>query len=405
MRRYFKLIIVLVLFFPVSGCLKKPAPALPPSYTELTTNLKTGDIVHIQTGYVVSEKNMIDIIRGSRIIYIGETHDNIEAHRVQLDVIKKLYELDPDNLSIGMEMFPKSYQKVLDKWSRGELTEKEFIKQVKWYSTWGTDFKYYADIFSFIKEKKLPLIGLNVPQEIIKDMRINGIERTKEIYKEDIPEIDTSDPYYLSFMKSYFSGHGSTGRGLETFIQIQAMWDEIMAKTVVDYLARKDGMKMVVLAGGNHVNYGFGIPRRAFRQMPLPYRIIIPKEISIPEDKKEKLMNVDLPDMKIPVADFLWMVNYTDFDNEKIRLGVMIDDTQGKIVVKSIIPASLAEKSGITAGDVISKFNNEILTENSDLIYLLDKEKPGNHAVLEIIRGEAHLKIDVTLTISSSKIH
>jgi uncharacterized iron-regulated protein len=403
MRRCFNFIAVLILFFSINGCLKKPL--LPSSYTDLVANIKTGDIVHTQTGYIVSEKEMIDIIKDSRIIYIGETHDNVEAHRVQLEVIKKLYELYPDNLSVGMEMFPKSYQKVLDKWSRGELTEKEFIKQVKWYTTWGTDFKYYADIFGFIKEKKLPLIGLNVPQEIIKDMRINGVERTKEIYKEDIPEIDTKDPYYLSYMKSYFSGHGSTGRGLDTFIQIQAMWDEIMAKTVVDYLARKDVMKIVVLAGGNHVNYGFGIPRRAFRQLPLPYRIIIPEEISIPEDKKYKLMEVDLPDLNIPVADFLWMVNYADFDNEKIRLGVMIDDTLGKVAVKSIIPDSLAEKSGIMAGDIISKFNDEILTETSDLIYLLDKEKPGNQAVLEIIRGDEHLKMNVILTTSPPKTH
>lgn len=152
MRRGFNFIVVLTLFFSVSGCLKKPA--LPSSYTDMITGLKAGDIVHTRTGYVVSEKNMIDIISDSRIIYIGETHDNIEAHRVQLDVIKKLYELNPDNLSVGMEMFSKSYQKVLDKWSRGELTEREFIKQVKWYSTWGMDFKYYADIFNFVKEKK-----------------------------------------------------------------------------------------------------------------------------------------------------------------------------------------------------------------------------------------------------------
>jgi membrane-associated protease RseP (regulator of RpoE activity) len=176
------------------------------------------------------------------------------------------------------------------------------------------------------------------------------------------------------------------------------MWDEIMAKTVVDYLARKDGMKMVVLAGGNHVNYGFGIPRRAFRKMPVSYRIITPEEISIPEDKKNKLMDVDLPDLNIPAADFFWMVNYTDLDKEKIRLGVMIDDTQGKVIAQSIVKDSLAEKSGIMAGDVINKFNEEILTDNSDLIYLLDKEKPGNQAVLEIIRGDEHIKINVILT-------
>ncbi|MEW6086792.1 MAG: ChaN family lipoprotein [bacterium] len=403
MRKYFKFFAVLFLFFSLNGCLKKTK--LPLSYSDLAVNLKAGDIIHIQTGFVISVENMIDIIKDSRIIYIGETHDNIEAHHVQLEVIKKLHELYPDNLSVGVEMFPKSYQKILDKWSMGELTEKEFIRQTNWYSTWGINYKYYADIFNFIKEKKLPLIGLNVPREILKDMKISGIDITREKYREDIPDIDMNDPYYISYMKSYFSGHGSTGRGLDTFIQIQAMWDEIMAKTLVDFLTRNNGMKIVVLAGGNHVKYGFGIPRRAFRKMPLPYKIIIPREVSIPEDKKDKLMDVDLPDLNIPAADFFWMVNYTDLDKEKIRLGIMTDDTQGKIVVKSILPESLAEKSGILAGDIVSMYNDEDLTEVSDLIYLLDKEKPGNHAVLEILRGGETLKIDIILTITSPEPH
>lgn len=394
MLKYFKyLVVVLFLFF--SGCLKKPA--LPSSYFDLTASLKEGDIVHIQTGYVIGEKDMINITKNSRVIYIGETHDNVKAHHVQLEVIKKLYELYPNNLAVGVEMFPKSCQEVLKKWSSGELTEKEFIKQTKWYSVWGINYKYYADIFNFIKEKKLPLIGLNVPQEIIKDIRINGIERTKEKYIEDIPEVDTSDPYYISYMKSYFSGHGNMGRGLDTFIQIQTVLDEIMAKTVVDFLTQSDGMKIVVLTGGGHVEHGFGIPRRAFRKMPFPYTIIIPKEISIPEDKKDKLMNVDLPDLNIPAADFFWMVNYTDLDNGKIRLGIITDDTQGKIIVKNIIPNSLAEKSGIMDGDIIQKFNGEILVEVSDLICLLDNEKPGNHAIIEILRDGKELKMDIIL--------
>jgi S1-C subfamily serine protease len=53
----------------------------------------------------------------------------------------------------------------------------------------------------------------------------------------------------------------------------------------------------------------------------------------------------------------------------------MTDDSLGQIVVKDIIPNSLAQKSGIMAGDIVNKYNGEVLTEVSDLIYLLDKEK------------------------------
>ena len=47
-------------------------------------------------GYVtVSVDQMIDTVAESRVIYVGETHDNIEAHRAQLEVIRQLSERFP----------------------------------------------------------------------------------------------------------------------------------------------------------------------------------------------------------------------------------------------------------------------------------------------------------------------
>ena len=55
--------------------------------------LANDEILHLPTGLKVSFDQMQDAISSSRVIYIGETHDNIEAHRVQLEVIKDLIHL------------------------------------------------------------------------------------------------------------------------------------------------------------------------------------------------------------------------------------------------------------------------------------------------------------------------
>ena len=50
-----------------------------------------------------------------------------------------------------------------------------------------------------------------------------------------------------------------------------------------------------MVAGGNHVSYGFGIPRRAFRRLPASYLLIGGAEIDISADKQDRFMDVDLP--------------------------------------------------------------------------------------------------------------
>ncbi len=69
-------------------------------------DLDAGQILHLPTGLLVSREQMMDSISASRVIYIGETHDNIEAHKVQLQIIQLLAEKYP--LAIGLEMFRHS---------------------------------------------------------------------------------------------------------------------------------------------------------------------------------------------------------------------------------------------------------------------------------------------------------
>ena len=83
--------------------------------------LKENEILHLPTGVTVTVEQMIDTISGSRVIYVGETHDNIEAHRVQLEIIRRLHEKFPGQISVGMEMFRRSAQEDLDRWHKGNL--------------------------------------------------------------------------------------------------------------------------------------------------------------------------------------------------------------------------------------------------------------------------------------------
>ena len=48
-------------------------------------SLEKGNIVHLPTGVTVTKEEMIEMIADARIVYVGESHDNVDAHQVQLD--------------------------------------------------------------------------------------------------------------------------------------------------------------------------------------------------------------------------------------------------------------------------------------------------------------------------------
>ena len=115
---------------------------------------------------------MQDVISSSKVIYIGETHDNTEAHRVQLKIIEDLAQRFPGKLSVGMEMFRRSAQKDLDRWSKGELPLKELKKLFR--KNWGTGYELYKPIFDFTNKNHIPLIGLKSSKKTEDLFRKNG---------------------------------------------------------------------------------------------------------------------------------------------------------------------------------------------------------------------------------------
>ena len=61
------------------------------------------------------------------LVCIGESHDNELHHRVQLQIIKALFARD-ERLGVGLEMFQRPYQGVLDRYLRGDLAEADDVR-------------------------------------------------------------------------------------------------------------------------------------------------------------------------------------------------------------------------------------------------------------------------------------
>jgi uncharacterized iron-regulated protein len=354
----------------------------------LKENPEVGEIYHLPTGAILSFEGAMDMISGARLVCVGETHDNLEAHRVELNILRELYRRFPGGVAIGMEMFREPDQEVLDRWTKGELSEIEFLRATKWYENWGSDFGYYRDILVFARENRIDVVALNPPRELQEAVRESGLDNVPERFRASLPKIGEPDPYQRAAMKAVYGAHIQSEGMFEAFFRVQLLWEETMALRIAEYLRspRGEGKKLVTLTGGWHVKYGFGIPKKVIRRMPVPYAIVLPEEISIPEEKKDQVMDVDLPSIPLLPGDFLWVVRYEGLEGKQVLMGVRLAAKDNEVLVEGVLPGSPAEKAGILSGDRILYFEGQRVLDVTDLILRVREKKQGDEAAVVVRR-------------------
>lgn len=336
------------------------------------------------------------MLGAARIIYVGETHDNINSHKVQIEILTALIERYPQKVAVGLEMLTRSSQEPADQWISGKLDEKEFVKV--WTENWSNDFQYYRSILHYMREHKTPLVALRAPGDWLKKVKkTESADQLKE-NDDELPQMDLEDPYHRAHMKAFFGKHPRGGQNFETFYRVQVLWDESMAKSIAEYLQSKQGQdkKILIFCGGNHMQYGFGIPRRVFRRLPLPYAIVLPMTVHVPPEQEHKLMAVTLPEIPLLPGDFAWIVSYEDLSDRKVYLGVMIRDTDDGVKVLGTMKNLTAEKAGLQKNDIITALDGEQIQTNFDLTYLIGLKKPGEKGVIEVLRDKKPLSLEVT---------
>jgi uncharacterized iron-regulated protein len=359
--------------------------------------LAEGTILHVPTGVELTRSQLVDLLAGARIVYVGEAHNNVRHHRIQLDILRALADRFPGKVAVGMEMFQRPSQPDLDRWSHGELDEPAF--QTVWYENWTEDYDYYRDILTFIRDRRIPLLALNASERTARALAEGGPSALPADERPLIPDIDTSDPFHRRQMETVFGAHAK-GAGFEAFYRTMLLWDETMAQTVAEFVTSPAGRDktLVVFAGGGHVAHGFGIPRRAFRRAPVPYVTVVPhtRVADAPADRPDLVMNVEPVTLPLPVADIVWATGYEDLEGSKVRLGVRIEPGNGGVVVNGVEADSAAARAGVREGDLIVAVDGEAVRKPVDLIRRIRARRPGDHASLGVARGPQTLTIDVS---------
>ncbi|MFZ0133989.1 MAG: ChaN family lipoprotein [Desulfobacterales bacterium] len=237
---------------------------------------------------------VIPQLKKDRVILVGEHHTDENHHRMQLEVIRQLHEAGVP-LAIGMEMFRRDSQPDLDLWVAGKIDEKEFEKIYD--ANWSYPWRLYRPILLYARENRIPVIGLNVPGAITRQVARAGYQSLSEEQKSELGNVTCRvDKDYMEFIQQAFGGHAHTELNFIYFCEAQMVWDTVMAVTALEYIERHPDTLMVILAGTGHV-------RKQAVATQIRNRTAIPLSVFLPEE--DGSIEKDLVDRKD--ADYVWL--------------------------------------------------------------------------------------------------
>lgn len=227
-----------------------------------TAHVRAGEILDLRTNRIATVDSIAAAADSTKFVYVGESHDHPEHHAFQAQVIEALAKRGR-NVVVGFEMFTRPVQDALNPWTLGWWSVEEFIERSEWKTQWGFPFEIYQPIFEVTKQRRIPMVALNVPRDWVRAVGREGYGALTAEQKSELPsDLDLGNSNHRTVFNALMGGHPPTGPGGENIYAAQVLWDEGMADTALKYLAAlppSPRTVMVVIAGSGHVMYGQGI--------------------------------------------------------------------------------------------------------------------------------------------------
>ena len=355
-------------------------------------------VLDARTGAAVTPAEVAQKLSKARLVFLGESHTNAEFHRVQLQVIRELAKAGKKVL-VGLEMYPVAEQPALDLWNAGSVSEAGFVEKSAWYRNWGYHWDYYRDVFLLCREVKATLHGVNVPRELVSDVRKKGFDGLTAEQKALLPpKIDTENADHLRLFRAFFGEEDAMHSASmpeamwQGMFRAQCTWDAAMAWNAVKALekAKDPNAVMVVLIGSGHVAYGLGAERQARLWFDGGTASVIPIPVLDEKDRPAKV--------RASYADFVWGVPQ-ETDPVYPVLGLSTRDPKDGSAgwpVINVEKGSVAEAAGFRVGDVLLAMDGTALDKKGTFNRLMAGKRWSDTAAYEVKRGEERVTLVAT---------
>ena len=164
----------------------------------------------------------------------------------------------------------------------------------------------------------------------------------------------------------------------QRFVEAQITWDRAMAEALVEAGRASADATIVGVMGRGHMERRHGVPHQLAELGEQKVAVLLPVEIG-------EACEAVTPGL----ADAIFLVKPSEelYDSSpKPRLGVMIETVKAGVKIVEVVPGSVAEASGLVAGDVITHAAGLPVSTSSQLVEIILRQAPGTWLPLDIRR-------------------
>jgi uncharacterized iron-regulated protein len=196
------------------------------------------------------------------VVFLGESHTDETTHQFQLAVYEALLKAKAGKVVLGLEMFERDVQPLLDKYLAGEIDEPEFLKLAR---PWTNYHEAYRPLVEHARKSKAAVLATNFPSPIRQKMMTDGDESLKQLPEQDrwqVPrELRPNTPAYWKRVDNATRGHQGmmpVQSDEDRLTSTQSLWDNSMGEACADALDKYPDSLVLHLNGGFHSEHWDG---------------------------------------------------------------------------------------------------------------------------------------------------
>ncbi|HEX2828342.1 MAG TPA: ChaN family lipoprotein [Burkholderiales bacterium] len=344
----------------------------------------------------IDEAKIVAEMAQRDVVLLGEHHDENDHHQWQLHTLAALHAVRPD-MVIGFEAFPRRVQPVLDRWVAGELDPARFLREVEWEKVWNLPPDLYMPLFQFARIKRIPMVALNVEKSLTEAIAAKGWDAIDSKQREGVSRAAPPVAEYEEHLFNVFKEHGAARSGKGTldksdrrfrnFVEAQGTWDRAMAEALAARVKREGNTRplAVGIMGAGHVRGGYGVAHQLRDLGVTRVGTLLPLDAT-----------AECADIKTAMADAGFVLPAVPRSAlPPPRLGVRLELKDKSVTIANIEKGSLAEKSGLNAGDVVLMVAGTPAVSIADVVGAVRSSPPGTWLPLQVRRGTSTLDLVV----------
>ncbi len=260
---------------------------------------ESGELIIDSKADTVSFDDLITALSTYDVVFVGEEHDSRPAHEAELSILQNLFTFD-SSIVLGLEMFERDVQAVLDSYLDSGTNESTFVSQARPWPNYETDYK---PLVEFAKARKIPVVAANIPRRAASAVAKAGeispaVLGPDSVYMPSAVHLDSREYHdrFAETMEGMPKSGPMAAMMMDGLFKAQVLKDAVMAEALFPWLDQ--GRKVIFFCGRFHSDYHLGVPYQLSKARPDLKVVVV---TLAPADQELSL------EERSRMADFIWL--------------------------------------------------------------------------------------------------